>query len=257
MGQGQSTGAKGSEGAKGDKGDKGDQGPLGPQGIQGIKGDQGEQGIRGDIGIQGNKGDKGDQGTQGIQGIQGPQGNKGDIGIQGNMGDKGDQGPLGPQGVGYNLDTRLNSIGRDNGDWFRIFGTPGAGTALYNGLSINDNRGLSVGEWRTDIPVGEIKTTGKICIGPKWCIVPEGDVLVFRDQTTGGDNRFAMFPGRGNGPATNFDGNNVKKDAYYRLLNQRDRSVAQNNNGTINWAREGNDGQWESFKFIDSASRGW
>ena len=38
----------------------------------------------------------------------------------------------------------------------------------------------------------------KLCLGDRWCIVPEGNVLVFRDNLTGGDNRYAMFPGQGN-----------------------------------------------------------
>ena len=36
----------------------------------------------------------------------------------------------------------------------------------------------------------------KICIGPRWCIVAEGDALVFRDTLTGGDNRYAMLAGQ-------------------------------------------------------------
>lgn len=43
-------------------------------------------------------------------------------------------------------DPRFDSVGRDSGDWFRIYGTKDNGTAMYNGVSINDG-GLAVGQW--------------------------------------------------------------------------------------------------------------
>jgi hypothetical protein len=39
----------------------------------------------------------------------------------------------------------------------------------------------------------------KLWIGDRWSLEPEGNVLVFRDNKTGGDNRYAMFPGQGSG----------------------------------------------------------
>jgi hypothetical protein len=58
-------------------------------------------------------------------------------------------------------DPRMNSIGRDDGDWFRIYGTPGNGTALHNGMAINHNGGLAVGSWSRP-PTGDIEATGNI-----------------------------------------------------------------------------------------------
>jgi len=51
--------------------------------------------------------------------------------------------------------------------------------------------------------------------------------------------------------------NAIRADRSYRLMNERDRSVMQNNNGTVNWGRIGNDGVWESFKFISSNRGNW
>ena len=52
-------------------------------------------------------------------------------------------------------DTKTNSIGRNGtDDWFRIFGT-NAGTAVYNGMSINDNGGLAIGTWN-HAPQGQL-----------------------------------------------------------------------------------------------------
>ena len=81
-------------------------------------------------------------------------------------------------------------------DWMRIVGSDKHGVALYNGLSVNDNGGVNVGQWGR-VPQGEIKTSGQVCIGPRWCIVPEGDALVFRDRANPKvDRRYAMFPDR-------------------------------------------------------------
>lgn len=38
----------------------------------------------------------------------------------------------------------------------------------------------------------------KLWVGDRWSIEPEGNVLVFRDNKTGGDNRYAMLSGQGN-----------------------------------------------------------
>jgi hypothetical protein len=42
------------------------------------------------------------------------------------------------------------------------------------------------------------ENSAQLCIGPRWCIRAEGDALVFRDMKTAGDNRYAMFPEKGN-----------------------------------------------------------
>lgn len=57
-----------------------------------------------------------------------------------------------------NVDPRFKSIGRgsQDQDWFRIYGTKSNGTALYNGLAINDNGGLAVGSWEK-VPQGELR----------------------------------------------------------------------------------------------------
>ena len=156
------------------------QGPLGPKGDKGDKGDNGIPGLQ-------------SVSSQGLQGLQGLQGITGITGLVGSVGQKGDQ------GVGYNIDTKVNSIGRgDDVDWLRIYGSVTRGTAMYNGLSVGPDggRGLSVGEWNSNVPVGQIKTTDRICIGSRWCIGPEGDNLVFRDTLSPGDKRYVMFPNR-------------------------------------------------------------
>ena len=55
------------------------------------------------------------------------------------------------------LDPKINSISRkDDGDWLRITGTTANGTALYQGLSINEGGGLAVGAWEKTNP-GEVR----------------------------------------------------------------------------------------------------
>ena len=210
------TGDKGEKGDKGDKGEKGDrgevgpqgltgpkgevgpQGPIGPEGVQGPKGDKGEPGVNGEVGPQGPKGDtgppgppvvldsatlrtlvgpigpQGPMGPTGEVGPQGPAGPKGDTGAQGPRGEAGPQGPAGP----VIQDMRINSVGRSSeNDWFRIHGTRDNGTALYNGLSINDGGGLAVGRWGRP-GVGQIystaglETAGPVKVtangGPSW-----------------------------------------------------------------------------------------
>lgn len=55
-----------------------------------------------------------------------------------------------------NGDGKFASVGRDNADWFSIYGA-NKGTAVYNGMSINDGGGLSVGSWNK-APQGTINT---------------------------------------------------------------------------------------------------
>jgi hypothetical protein len=179
-------GDKGERGDKGEKGDVGPQGLMGPQGevgpmgpqgaegVQGPKGDKGDSGINGEVGPQGPRGEpgppgppvvldsatlrtlvgptgpQGPVGATGAIGPTGPAGQKGDTGAQGPAGPQGPVGPAGAQGPPGPVvpDAKFNSVGREStNDWFRVFGTRDNGTALYNGLSINDNGGLAVGRW--------------------------------------------------------------------------------------------------------------
>ena len=39
-------------------------------------------------------------------------------------------------------------------------------------------------------------SVGQLCVGDRWCINAEGNNLVFRDNKTGGDRRYAMFAGQ-------------------------------------------------------------
>lgn len=145
-------------------GPQGPQGPLGPLGPQGPSGPLGSQGIKGDIGPQGPIGLTGPIGLQGIQGVKGETGSQGftgPIGLTGPIGPVGPVGSVGPQGAGYNVDTELNSIKRSTGDWLRITGTPTSGTALFNGLSINDGGGLAVGKFQ-HVPQGQLQVEGII-----------------------------------------------------------------------------------------------
>ena len=92
--------------------------------------------------------------------------------------------PLTAGGTTVTNDIKSNSIGRETGDWFRIFGnTTDNGTALYGGLSVGPDggRGLSVGAWDSKVPAGNINATGNVniagslCLGPaenNWCFTP-------------------------------------------------------------------------------------
>jgi hypothetical protein len=65
---------------------------------------------------------------------------------------------------------------------------------MITGNRSNDNGRRNVQVWDDlHLPGGD----SQICIGNRWCIKAEGDFLVFRDTKTGGDHRYAMFPGSG------------------------------------------------------------
>ena len=49
-------------------------------------------------------------------------------------------------------------------DWLRVHGGKANGTAMYNGVSINENGGLSVGAWAR-VPTGEVHATKKVVVG--------------------------------------------------------------------------------------------
>lgn len=209
------VGAKGDKGDKGDrgeKGDKGDRGIQGPIGLTGPAGKDGTNGKDGINGINGKDGLPGAAGKNGTNGERGPAGSNGTNGLPGAQGIPGSVGPMGPPGIGLPgppgipgsvgpkgadavipADPRFNSVGRDVGDWFRIYGTAANGTAIYNGVSINDNGGLNVGRWGK-VPTGmvasnEVAANDKICIGPRYCIVsgPDGrlDIVEGNGATTG------------------------------------------------------------------------
>ena len=73
--------------------------------------------------------------------------------IRGDTEMRGNTNNLGDLNVGRHLNTP--SMGRKDGDWLRIHGTPAHGVALYNSLSVNDNGGINVGAWgRT--PTGQV-----------------------------------------------------------------------------------------------------
>jgi DNA repair exonuclease SbcCD ATPase subunit len=73
-------------------------------------------------------------------------------------------------------------VGRDDGDWLRISGTPTNGTAIYNGVAINEGGGLVVGDW-AKAEQGQIKATKKLCLND-WCFVPNGDDLWIKKGDT-------------------------------------------------------------------------
>jgi hypothetical protein len=124
-----------------------------------IKGAIGLTGQQGPIGLTGPQGPKGNDST-----VAGPQGSVGPIGLTGPQGGVGPQGPKGNDGTLPN-DIRSRSIGRPTGDtdWFRLFGTPGVGTAVYHGFSLGEGGGLRVGDWRS-VPAGEIQVTDRLLV---------------------------------------------------------------------------------------------
>jgi hypothetical protein len=87
---------------------------------------------------------------------------------------------------------------RDNGDGNHYIGFSGA----VDGPRIQGHQGGQLGtnkdgdrtalQWNRD----GINVPGQVCIGPRWCIVPEGDHLIFRDRKGEGDKRYAMFANR-------------------------------------------------------------
>jgi len=141
-------------GASGAVGATGAMGPPGPQGPPGKDGAPGPQGPVGPAStVTGPPGPPGRDST--VTGPTGPPGR--DSTVPGPPGRDstvpGPPGPRGPPGndAPWGADPKVNSIGRDSGDWFRIYGTKDNGTALHGGLSLNDwngyGSGLSVGQW--------------------------------------------------------------------------------------------------------------
>ena len=87
---------------------------------------------------------------------------------------------------------------RDNSDGNHYIGFSGA----IDGPRVQGFQGgqLGTGEggektsltWNKD----GVNVNGQVCIGPRWCIVPEGEHLIFRDRKGEGDKRYAMFSNR-------------------------------------------------------------
>jgi hypothetical protein len=205
-------------------------------------------------------------GATGIRGDTGPKGPDGPAGPTGPKGDDGPLGPTGPQGSpGTNAwtapiwknDLKLNFSNKWQGSTDPVTDTSEISndTTGFKQLMIIGNKSAdgvtrTTGIWDRLNIHGDTYADGKICIGPKWCIVAEGDALVFRDQTTGGDNRFAMYPGKGNGPYTNFDANFVRQDLTYELRDERnDRRCidAGSGNQPCDW----NSG-WRRFNIVQT-----
>jgi hypothetical protein len=173
-------GPTGPQGPQGDKGPIGPIGPIGPQGISGEMGPFGPPGPPGANGATGLQGPIGPMGLPGMTGPIGPSGPSGSPGSPGAPGAPGAPGPAGPTGpVGPEGPKGLDAVLPDN------------------------------------IVAKTIK------LGNRWIIEPEteGDgALVFRDLTTGGDNRYAMWAGKSqdfsgiqkpvivSGPILNLDG---------------------------------------------------
>ena len=64
-------------------------------------------------------------------------------------------------------DARFTSINPiNNDDWLHVKGSTKNGTAMYNGVSIKDGGGLSVGEWKK-VPQGNVEVTGDVKVGGK------------------------------------------------------------------------------------------
>lgn len=138
-------------------GPKGDTGPIGPIGQVGSKGDIG---ISGKDGVAGKDGVVGKDGPYGKTGNTGPKGDNGPSGSKGDTGPSGIGGLTGPRGndASISMDPNFNSISRNDGDWLRIHGGDN-GTAVYKGMSINEDGGLAIGSWN-HVPQGTLDVTG-------------------------------------------------------------------------------------------------
>ena len=77
----------------------------------------------------------------------------------------------------------------DPNDWLRIIGSDKNGVALYNGLSVNDNGGVNVGDWGR-VPKG-VTRSHKFKIGDKWTLSGVGDAHGNDDwlRVFGGDEK--------------------------------------------------------------------
>ena len=151
-------GPTGPAGARGDVGPMGPTGPMGPQGAVGIDGRDGKVGPQGLAGPEGKPGPEGKTGAQGLPGLTGPPGAAGASGAAGAPGTAGPAGPAGPSGP-------MGPTGPKGEDGV--------------------------------VPQNIVATSIKL--GNRWIIQPEteGDgALVFRDLTTGGDRRYAMWAGK-------------------------------------------------------------
>jgi hypothetical protein len=60
-------------------------------------------------------------------------------------------------------------------------------------ISANGNVGINTNNPTQRLEVNGTTKVNQLCIGDRWCINAEGDHLVFRDNKSGGDKRYAMF----------------------------------------------------------------
>ena len=85
-------------------------------------------------------------------------------------------------------------------DWSIWNMTGGYGNKLsfwrYNGDGKNAGSLMDLHDAGSVSVNGNMKVNGtQLCIGDRWCINAEGDHLVFRDNKSDGDKRYAMFAG--------------------------------------------------------------
>ena len=176
-------------------------------GTVGVPGPTGPQGPQGDNGPIGPVGPIGPQGIMGPFGPVGPAGAAGGVGPIGPMGLPGITGPIGPIGP-------AGPPGSPGSP-----GTPGSPGAP--GAPGPAGPAGPAGPKGADAVLPDSIVAKSIKLGSRWIIEPEtaGDgALVFRDLTTGGDNRYAMWAGKSqdfsgiqkpvivSGPILNLDG---------------------------------------------------
>lgn len=244
-------------------------GPRGPEGPMGKQGPQGPQGPQGKPG--GEKGEKGDPGlsfdsdagksylkTTTLWCADGdyckiPEKSKGitgDVVIQGGLSI--------PTGKNFTVRDQYHGMG---------FSQDVDGPSLYGfsggKLRVAGNNPVDALKWDRN----GVTVNGKLNIGG-WSIYESDGHLVFSKEHNDGDNKpFLKMASDGNfwisrsidgrtrgwiGDTLNdIKANMVRKDNSYRLLNKRDNWVLQNNGG-VKWTSRDNNGDWESFKFIDS-----
>ena len=267
---GSSTGIKGDKGDSGIKGDKGDSGIKGDKGDSGIKGDTGPPGGAGPLGVMTpladapmyfrNVGDTnhgiGYSNNKGIDGasIWGNLGgglgtvsnrdsitwnNKGDMNIGGGAIVNNNANPIkfSSKWSGFEGLAKNNSeISNDTTDFKSLM--------LLGNTSAENGRQVKVWD---DLSVDRnLNVNHQVCIGPRWCIIAEGNNLSFRDNLAGGDKRVTMYP-------------NQYTDITQDLLHGGDKITLRNNKDGVDERRvqrgddnvmrfaNNNTGNWETM----------
>jgi hypothetical protein len=167
------------------------------------------------VGVVGAKGDKGDPGAAGPKGDQGIQGVAGPIGPAGAAGAAGAPGRdatypgktpiedtrainLSPaeyyaKGMGkYSEFKSTSTVGLPGGGYSEVETTVPWWDTTGGPVVQSTPTGLS----RTGTTTWSGWTSGPLKISDRWTISDEGGPLVFRDQLSGGDKRYAMYNGR-------------------------------------------------------------